>query len=96
MVFALTTAQTVLVSVGASALITLVLLGILFLVRGGSRKERPAVPEEAMSRVVDELTARMDSMGRELTEALARTQEETPAQPGARRARRARSTSTRC
>jgi diguanylate cyclase (GGDEF)-like protein len=76
-VFALTTAQTVLVSVGASALITLVLLGILFIVRGGSRKGQRAVPEEAMSRVFDELTARMDSMGRELSEALARTQEES-------------------
>ena len=49
MASALTTAQTVLVSVGASALVTLVLLGILLFVRGG-REERAAVPEEAHRR----------------------------------------------
>ena len=76
MVSALTTAQTVLVSVGASALITLVLIGVTMRMRRKPVAPQ-AVPEEAISRVVEELTARMDSMGRELTDALARTQEES-------------------
>src|SRR5262245_12005795 len=75
MVVAVTTAQTVLVSVGASALITLVLIGLGMRIRRASKPE--AVPHQAIERVVDELTARMDAMGRELTEALAKTQEES-------------------
>jgi diguanylate cyclase (GGDEF)-like protein len=67
---------TVLVSVGASAAVTLVLVTIAMLTRRRP-KEDPGVPQEAISRVVEELTSRMDSMGRELAEALARTQEES-------------------
>lgn len=67
---------TVLVSVGVSAGITLVLLiAVLLLRRGPTRQEAP--DETAISRVVDELTSRMDAMGRELTEALERTREES-------------------
>jgi diguanylate cyclase (GGDEF)-like protein len=75
MVVAVTTAQTVLVSVGASALITLVLIGLAMRIRRPAKQE--AVPDQTIDRVVDELTARMDAMGRELTEALAKTQEES-------------------
>jgi hypothetical protein len=74
-VVAVTTAQTVLVSVGASALVTLVLIGLAMWIRRPAKEE--AVPDQAIDRVVDELTARMDAMGRELTEALAKTQEES-------------------
>jgi diguanylate cyclase (GGDEF)-like protein len=67
---------TVLISVGASAVVTLVLLSAFLLAR--RRPSRQAVPDEtAISRVVEELTSRMDRMGRELTEALERTQEES-------------------
>ncbi len=68
--------HTVLVSVAISAGITLLLLvAVLLLRRPG---QQPAAPdEETISRVVEELTARMDTMSRELTEALERTQEES-------------------
>ena len=65
---------TVLITVGASAVVTLVLLVVLL----ARRPARQAAPDEAaISRVVDELTSRMDAMGRELSEALERTQEES-------------------
>ena len=67
---------TVLVSVGASAVVTLVLIVTFLLVRRGPSSG--AVPDDpAISRVVEELTSRMDAMGRELTEALERTREES-------------------
>jgi diguanylate cyclase (GGDEF)-like protein len=65
---------TVLISVGASAAVTLVLLAVLLTRRSSAQ----AAPDEAaISRVVEELTNRMDVMGRELSEALERTQEES-------------------
>ena len=76
-VAALTTTQTVLVSVGASVLISLVLTGLFLLLRnpkGTVAQER--IPDDRLSRVVADLTTRMDAMGRELQEALARTHEE--------------------
>ena len=102
---------TVLVSVGISAVVSLVLVTAFVLLRRGHAREAGA-DEAAVSRVVDELTARMDAMGRELSEALERTQEETRrsrvlgelaghdrprrgAQPHPRRRRRAARASTR-
>ena len=67
---------TVLISVGASAAVTLVLIITLMLARRGP-SHRGAADETTISRVVDELTGRMDTMGRELTEALERTREES-------------------
>jgi diguanylate cyclase (GGDEF)-like protein len=65
--------HTVLISVAASAAVTLVLL-LVFVAR---RPRRQGEPDEAtISRVVEELTSRMDAMGRELTEALQRNEEE--------------------
>jgi diguanylate cyclase (GGDEF)-like protein len=67
---------TVLVSVGISAGVTLVLLLVVLLLRRSPTRQ--AAPDEAaIARVVDELTGRMDSMSRELTEALDRTREES-------------------
>jgi diguanylate cyclase (GGDEF)-like protein len=71
-----TVTTTVLVSVGISAGVTLLLLIAGFLTRrGGGRQAAP--DETAISRVVAQMTSRMDAMGRELTEALERTQEES-------------------
>jgi diguanylate cyclase (GGDEF)-like protein len=67
--------HTVLVSVAISAGITLLLLAVLLLRR--PRQPTPTQDEQTISRVVEELTARMDTMSRELTEALERTQEES-------------------
>jgi diguanylate cyclase (GGDEF)-like protein len=67
---------TVLVSVAISAGVTLVLLlAFLLLRRSGVRQAAP--DETTISRVVEELTSRMDAMANELTEALERTQEES-------------------
>jgi diguanylate cyclase (GGDEF)-like protein len=68
--------HSVLISVAISAGITLVaVLAVLLLRRPG--QEAAAPDDETVSRVVDELTARMDTMSRELSEALERTQEES-------------------
>jgi diguanylate cyclase (GGDEF)-like protein len=68
--------HTVLVSAAVWAGITLLLLLVVLLLR--RPRQQPAAPdEETISRVVEELTARMDTMSRELTEALERTQEES-------------------
>ncbi len=64
---------TVLVSVGASAIVALVLI-VAFVRRGRMRRAEPG--EAAISRVVEELKGRIDAMGRELTEALEQTREE--------------------
>ncbi len=67
--------NTVLISVGISAGVSLVLVMLLLLFRRGGTQ---AVNGEAqIARVVGELTSRMDAMGRELTEALERTREES-------------------
>jgi diguanylate cyclase (GGDEF)-like protein len=66
---------TVLVSVGISAAVSIVLVTAFLLIRRNATR-RPSVEETAISRVADELTARMDAMGRELSEALERTREE--------------------
>jgi diguanylate cyclase (GGDEF)-like protein len=66
---------TVLVSVGISAAVSIVLVTAFLLIRRNAAR-RPSVEETAISRVADELTARMDAMGRELSEALERTREE--------------------
>jgi len=66
---------TVLISVAISAAVTLLLIGIFVLARRGGR--RPAEDEAAVSKIVEELTSRMDTMGRELSEALERTREES-------------------
>ena len=66
---------TVLISVAISAAVTLLLIGIVLLARKGTR--RPPAGEVAVSRIVEELTSRMDTMGRELNAALERTREET-------------------
>jgi diguanylate cyclase (GGDEF)-like protein len=67
---------TVLISVAASVVASLIVIGIVML---GRRRpaEPPVEQEDDLARVVAELNGRMDSMGRELSEALARTQEET-------------------
>jgi diguanylate cyclase (GGDEF)-like protein len=70
-----TVTTTVLVSVGISAAVSIVLVTAFLLVRRNGAR-RPSVEETAISRVADELTARMDAMGRELSEALERTREE--------------------
>ena len=61
------------VAISAAVLLLLVLL-VLVLRR--PRKKEAAPAEETISRAVQELSARMDTMSRELTEALERTQEE--------------------
>ncbi len=67
---------TVLVSVGASAIVTLVLIAALLRIRRGP--SHTAAPDEAkISRVVEELTGRIDAMGRDLSEALERAREES-------------------
>ena len=66
---------TVLISVGISAGVSLVLIMLFLLNRRGGAQ---AVNGDAqIARVVGELTSRMDAMGRELTEALERTREES-------------------
>ncbi len=67
--------HTVLVSVAISAGVTLLLLAVVLLRR--PREPIPTRDEQTISRVVEELTARMDTMSRELSEALERTQEES-------------------
>jgi diguanylate cyclase (GGDEF)-like protein len=69
--------HTVLISVAISAGITLAAVLLVLLLRRPKEQQAAAPDEEAMSRVVDELTTRMDAMSRELTEALERTQEES-------------------
>jgi diguanylate cyclase (GGDEF)-like protein len=64
---------TVLVSVGISAAVSIVLVTAFLLFRRGART---AADETTISHVAEELTARMDAMGRELTEALERSREE--------------------
>jgi diguanylate cyclase (GGDEF)-like protein len=67
---------TVLISVAASVVASLVVILVVMLAR--RRPSEPAVEQEdELAKVVTELNSRMDSMGRELSEALARTQEET-------------------
>jgi diguanylate cyclase (GGDEF)-like protein len=66
---------TVFVSVGISAAVSIVLVTAFLLIRRNPTR-RPSVEETAISRVADELTARMDAMGRELSDALERTREE--------------------
>jgi diguanylate cyclase (GGDEF)-like protein len=61
------------VAISAAVLLLLVLL-VLVLRR--PRKKEAAPAEETLSRAVQELSARMDTMSRELTEALEQTQEE--------------------
>jgi diguanylate cyclase (GGDEF)-like protein len=68
--------HTVLISVAISAGITLLAVVVVLLTRRPKQQEA-APDEETVSRVVEELTARMDAMSRELTEALERTQEES-------------------
>jgi diguanylate cyclase (GGDEF)-like protein len=67
---------TVLISVGVSVGAVLVLLALVLLLRRDGRRAEPA-DGTTIARVVDELTSRMDAMGRELTEALERTREES-------------------
>jgi len=67
--------HTVVISVAISAGVTLGLLLLFWLFR---RPQRAPVPDdETIAHVVDELTSRMDTMSRELTVALERTEEET-------------------
>ncbi len=69
--------HTVLVSAAISAGITLLLLLLAVLLFRRPRQPTPERDEQTISRVVEELTARMDTMSRELTVALERTQEES-------------------
>lgn len=67
---------TVLLSVGISAAVSVVLLLLVFAGRRLGRRAEGET-EERIAGIVEELSARMDSMGRELSDALERTREES-------------------
>ena len=71
---------TVLVSVAASVLASLLVIVVVLLVRRKPSVEPPVVDtdkEDALEQIIAELNGRMDRMGREVSDALAQTQEET-------------------
>ena len=71
---------TVLVSVAASVLASLLVIVVVLLVRRKPSVEPPGVDtgkEDALEQIIAELNGRMDRMGREVSDALAQTQEET-------------------
>ena len=74
--------MTTTVLIAAGAVLAVCLLVLLFVLLLRRRRRRPPVPtvvnhDDELSRIVAELSRRMDAMGRDVSEALARTQEET-------------------
>jgi len=70
---------TVLVSVAASVLVSLLVVALVVLLvrRKPARPQAPNGRADELERVLADLNSRMDAMSREVTEALARTQEES-------------------
>jgi diguanylate cyclase (GGDEF)-like protein len=66
---------TVLVAAGVSAAVSVVLLGLFLVLRAFSRPSDAS--GERVAQLIDDLSERMETMGRELSESLERTREET-------------------